>query len=249
MTQESSSNIKGADYDVIDKKRKALMSKFRDQHNLDWEANLNWTRVWNKAVSPGHESPSGKPGETMLWKLTQLPACLEIGCGNQSEEGLMSTVALKFHTIDPDPTVDTTYNDFDDIPGNIKYTCVIAKEVFEHIPKDKIIDFTKDTYDVMQYNGFLVASIPNIYNPVGFLQNPDHVTNMDYAWFGSILESCGFDVVDVFLCQMSNIELSQKFNRLSGDENFNFIVNVMKQFYSLHPAKSLVVVAKKNLPS
>ena len=65
MSQESSSNIKGADYDAIDKKRKALMSKFREQHNLDWEANLNWTRVWNKAVSPGHEPPSGKPGETI----------------------------------------------------------------------------------------------------------------------------------------------------------------------------------------
>ena len=228
MSQESSSNIKGADYDVIDKKRKSLTSRFREQYNLDWEANLNWTRVWNKAVSPGHELPTGKPGETMHWMLTQLPTCLEIGCGNQPEEGL-----------------DTTYSDFDDIPGNIRYSCVIAKEVFEHVPKDKIIGFTKKTYDVMEYNGFLVASIPNIYNPVGFLQNPDHVTHMDYAWFGSILESCGFDVVDVFLCQMSNIELSQNFNRYIEDPNFCFVVNVMKEFYSLHPAKSVVIVAKK----
>ena len=250
MKKEQGLNNVSLSYSELSKAKDRIEKKFGSQVDLIYKNNLNWEEIIREVLFKGRECDLVEvEDEGVIFKVPRGQRALNLGSGSDPENVWFEKALDVYHTLEPDEKIESTFKNFDQVPAGMKYNMIIAREVVEHINREEIFDFLKSACHLIEAEGCLVLTFPNICNPGLYFDHIDHVTSSSYGWIAAMLEIIGMKVELVYLIAGGSDAFKDFSRIIENSEGLRTIAMFLKQFYSLHPAKSVVIVAKnENLP-
>lgn len=166
---------------------------------------------------------------------------LDFGSGNGNE--WLLKITKEYYTLDKDPNYETTFDHIDEIPDDLKFNAIISNQVFEHIEKDKLPNITKKLSSLLLPKGKIMITIPNVHNWYHYLCDFDHKSPLMYWDIGSLLESSGITVTNIYFYTKTDkfMEIQRDLHDELNRRLFQFVT---KNFY-LHPADFIAIVGEK----
>jgi hypothetical protein len=159
-----------------------------------------------------------------------------------TSEGYMRNGTLEYFTLDSDPSAQTDYSELGDIPEEIKFDAVIAMEVFEHIPREHLIETVAGISNVMEKNSTIIATMPNICNWFIFHKDYDHKNPLRYNHLGAIFSLFGIEVIDTYLFEYRYSRFVQNVDAFKNNEA---LFQTLLSSFGMHPANQIAIVGIK----
>lgn len=123
---------------------------------------------------------------------------LEIGAGQRKLKDQLTQLygEIQYKSFDIDQTNYHDYYDLEKIEGKFQLVCMF--EVIEHLSIENAYRTLSRCHKLLESNGLMLITTPNIYYPPAFLRDITHITPWAYdelAGFGKLI---GFEVIDIF---------------------------------------------------
>ena len=246
-TNGSMSYLEMRDYDI------RLEAKFGEQAEIRWAKMWEWHHLSKRNPLDPYEITGATGVASMEFQdtgpyvinMVKMNKCLDFGSSEvEGERKWISPYCHEYYTLDNDPDAKTDFSDLSAIPDDMKFDGVIAMEVFEHIHRDDIANVIAGISHVMEKNGIIVASMPNILNPVYFYKNYDHKNPMRFNHLGSMFSFFNIEVIETYLFEFRQSRwerLRKQYNTPGQQELFNFRYDV----FGMHPANHVAIVGMK----
>lgn len=80
------------------------------------------------------------------------------------------------------------------------FDIIVANDVFEHLPKNRLIEFSKLIHISLKNNGILLIKVPNMSNPFGLMNryiDITHEVGFTEHSLSTVLETGGFQKVEI----------------------------------------------------
>jgi 2-polyprenyl-3-methyl-5-hydroxy-6-metoxy-1,4-benzoquinol methylase len=160
---------------------------------------------------------------------------LDFGCG----KGLNSHLAKNYYTFDNDQSLSADFSSFDEIPEDLKFNAIVANQVFEHIDKRDIFECVKNLSSLLVKGGKILATIPNVCNWFNYVSDFDHRNPLTFYHLGAIFEVNEIKVIDSYRWTKDPISI------LNASETDQYLLNFMRKYFEIDPAKFICVVGEK----
>lgn len=161
---------------------------------------------------------------------------LDIGAYDRSLEGRLKrhfpNIVYKSMDIDREQFHD--FYSFEDVNG--KFDLIFLLEVIEHLPIDEGIKILKQIYYLLNSEGRLIISTPNIFNPGRFWRDTSHKQAYCYDELGGILLANGFEIKEIY--RTYNDAVHKYLFRV-------YIMSALHRYLGVDFAKSIVILAQK----
>jgi predicted SAM-dependent methyltransferase len=141
--------------------------------------------------------PMSGPFQSCL-KYCKKGKVLDVGAGvEKSAKKWLNLDGDRYFSLDSDPAGQFDYHDFDDIPGDARFSLVIMNQFLEHLTIDDAHAMLRRAFACLESGGALVASVPNAHHPVRYHADVTHVTNWPYNDLYGLFRHVGFEVVQL----------------------------------------------------
>ena len=237
-------------YSHLTKARNRIEKKFGSQNHLAYKMSIDWKEIANDVLYKDRETEEEEiEFDGKKYIVPKIERMINLGAGHDAENSWLASWfknAFKtYHSLEPDEKINSTFKSFEDVPPELKYDLVITEEVIEHIQREEVFDFLKNACNLVEDEGCLVLTFPNICNPALYFEHVDHVTSASYAWIAGMIEILGMKVEKAYLTAGGSGTFNEFNHVINQSEALMSIANFLSRYYSLHPAKSVVIVAKK----
>jgi SAM-dependent methyltransferase len=150
-----------------------------------------WPRIW--------DVPLARKRQPLL--LTQFRGCrrlLEVGADRRRwEPRLLSAMPdLEYLSMDINREHPHDWYDLADVQGS--FGGILMLEVIEHLPRDEGVAVLKRLLELLEPQGRLILSTPNIWYPPQYFRDATHVQPWAYDELGGVLEAVGFELEGVW---------------------------------------------------
>lgn len=131
---------------------------------------------------------------------------LDIGAGDRAMEDLLKKNSFRgiYKSLDIDNSVVHDFRNYSEITGSFDVVCML--EFIEHIELSEAIKYFELSKKVLNDNGYLYISTPNIFHPRYFWTDPTHIQHYPIKFLYGILKLLGFSNIELYRI----VELSQK---------------------------------------
>jgi len=123
---------------------------------------------------------------------------LDIGAGMKGVkaevEGL--GIRLTYKSMDVDRSNEHDYYDLSSI--NERFDAIVMFEVIEHMSLQDGLEMLKKLYALLDKQGVIVLSTPNIFNPSRYMRDATHQTFYAYDELCGLLNIAGFEIRNVY---------------------------------------------------
>ncbi len=233
-------------YSHLTEAKNRIEKKFGSQNYLAYKMAIDWQEIAEDVLYKDRETETKEVEfDGKKYTVPKIERMLNLGAGHNSEKTWFAEAVKTYHSLEPDEKIKSTFKSFEDVPPELKYDFVITQEVIEHIQREEVFDFLKNTCNLVEDNGCLVLTFPNICNPTLYFEHVDHVTSASYGWIAGMIEILGMKVEKAYLTSGGSDSFNEFNYVINQSEALMSIANFLSRFYSLHPAKSVVIVAKK----
>lgn len=233
-------------YSHLTEARNRIEKKFGSQNRLTYKMSIDWQEIADDVLYKDRETETEEVefgGKKYI--VPKIERMINLGAGSDAEKTWFMEAVKTYHSLEPDEKIKSTFKSFEDVPPESKYDFVITQEVIEHIQREEVFDFLKNACNLVEDNGCLVLTFPNICNPALYFEHVDHVTSASYGWIAGMIEILGMKVEKAYLTSGGSDSFNEFNYVINQSEALMSIANFLSRFYSLHPAKSVVIVAKK----
>ncbi len=204
---------------------------------IPWSRLYQYRREVNHIYSDPMKIKIAKRPQTLLKPfIVSRSTILEIGAGQRKLKDQLSSlcddIEYKSYDIDTDNFHD--YYDLDKIEGKFQIICMF--EVIEHLTIDMAFQILSRCYDLLDTNGIMLITTPNIYYPPAFLRDITHITPWAYdelAGFGKLI---GFEVSDIY--RLYHDALHRKIVR-------RYLLHPLHKLIGIDYAKQVAVLLRK----
>ena len=122
---------------------------------------------------------------------------LDIGAGNAHalKQVLGNTLDNgRYYSLDTDPLGQFDFASVQVIPGDLKFSLIVANQVFEHLSIDASLEVMAHAAAHLLPGGKLIATVPNIAHPTRFMSNITHITYWGHHSFYMLFKAAGLEV-------------------------------------------------------
>jgi hypothetical protein len=141
---------------------------------------------------------------------------------------------------DSDPSSGADYNSLDLI--NDKFDLIICEHILEHITVEKMYEVAKKFDELLNDNGKLLVTLPNVLNFGSYFSHYDHKNYSPPIDIAAIICCVGFDVVDMFKWSKEKHMVYQS----SMNETEKFLEYFLEKNYGLQTDKYITIILQKN---
>jgi predicted SAM-dependent methyltransferase len=168
---------------------------------------------------------------------------LNFGCGNvkAASHQEIKNVFRNVKSCDSDTTTGTDYNDIRLIDE--KFDLIIGEHVLEHIKVEDIINGLAQKFNnLLNENGKLILTIPNLHNFGAYFTDFDHKNSAPPIDLAAIICCANFDLIDMFKWSKDKHMISQ----LNMTDFEKTIEKFMEMNYGLETDRYITMVFNKN---
>ncbi len=160
---------------------------------------------------------------------------LDVGAGDRRLGEKVKDVCpgVVYKSMDMDRSLAHDYYSLDGIEE--RFDIIVLLEVVEHLEPEETVDMLKRLKELLNEEGRLIISTPNIFHPNRFWNTAAHKTFYSYEELGGLLLSQGFDVLEIY--RVFNASFLKYLLRLT-------IFNPLHRILNVDFAKSIVAVAR-----
>jgi hypothetical protein len=175
--------------------------------------------------------------EVVAEELGKNDLVLEIGASDRGffKKLKRSFPMITYKTMDIDTSLPHDYYTLDDITET--FDIIILAEVIEHLEFSEALLFLKRLNGLLNNNGKIIITTPNIHHPNRYWQDPDHKTPFSYEAIGGALLSTGYKIDRI--CRIYNDQFFRKLLRV-------YISSYLHRHLNIDFANSIVAVARKS---
>jgi len=161
---------------------------------------------------------------------------LDVGANTRSlgDKIVARVPTIIYKTMDIDRAMSHDYYSLQEIHES--FDIIILAEVIEHLDLKEGISMLHDLHALLNENGVLILTTPNIYHPNRFWHDSDHKTPYSYAEIGGALLSVGFSISKMY--RTYNDQFFRRLFRM-------YVACYLHKYLDVDFAKSIVVVASK----
>lgn len=141
---------------------------------------------------------------------------------------------------DSDPAFSADYLDLNLIDD--KFDLIVGEHVLEHIETKEVINIAKKFNSLLNDNGKLVLTIPNLNNFSSYFGDFDHKNSAPPVDLAAIVCCANFELIDFF--RWSKLKHMQA--QLGMNEAEKFIEHFMERHYGLQTDRYITMVHQKN---
>lgn len=157
---------------------------------------INWPIITSSG-DPKEEARNISAPQVQLY-FSQLPnhqaKILDVGAGEQNLKDAIKqrNIDAQYYSMDTSTNSGQLYNyqNIESISGT--YDLIVMQEVIEHLDLETGLQYLKKAYDMLNPNGFLVVTVPNMFRPVQFFTGFSHITHYPLPDLYGILRAIGF---------------------------------------------------------
>jgi len=123
---------------------------------------------------------------------------LDIGAGDRALENLLRQKGFQgtYKSLDIDQTIDRDFKDSSEIREKFDIICML--ELIEHLELDEGIKYFELAKKLLNNNGYLYISTPNIFHPTYFWKDPTHIQHYPIGFLYGILKLLGFHNIELY---------------------------------------------------
>lgn len=160
---------------------------------------------------------------------------LDVGAGTRRLKRCLDKIGYAgiYKSMDLDDFIPHDYRSFDEITD--KFDCVILLEVIEHNKPKDVLELFKNIYEVLNPDGKILISTPNVNHPTRFWRDCTHITPFRYDEVAGFLISCGYKNIKIF--RVRKLKISQKI--------LVFLYRPLLKLLDMDIAPGLVIIAEK----
>lgn len=161
---------------------------------------------------------------------------LDIGAYDRALEGRLKKIYpnILYKSMDIDRAQFHDFYSLDEVNG--KFDLVLLFEVIEHLTIDEGIKILGKIYHLLNPEGRLILSTPNIFNPGRFWRDVSHKQAYCYDELAGILLAQGFEVKGIY--RTYNDAFHKYLFRV-------YIMSPIHRYLGIDFAKSILILAKK----
>jgi len=161
---------------------------------------------------------------------------LDVGANTRSlgDQIVARVPTIIYKTMDIDRAMSHDYYNLDEIHES--FDIIILAEVIEHLDRKDGISMLHTLRELLNENGVIILTTPNIYHPNRFWHDSDHKTPYSYAEIGGALLSVGFAISKIY--RTYNDQFFRRFFRM-------YVACYLHKYLDVDFASSIVVVASK----
>ena len=161
---------------------------------------------------------------------------LDVGAGSRSASRDFDRIGMQviYKSMDVDKGVQHDYYDLEQVDQ--KFDALLLSEVIEHLTLPEGFELLTRCNGILEKQGIIFVSTPNIYHPNKFLSTADHKTPYAFDELAGLLALAGFEVKGLY--------------RVYNDALHRYIMKVylfefLFRFLSMDYAPSIIIVAEK----
>jgi len=160
---------------------------------------------------------------------------LDLGAG--STKPLRGIVRGVYKSLDNDQSVFHDYSHIDQIQES--FDAIISNQFFEHLTFEEGISYFEKISKILDPDGILAITIPNIEHPTSWYNNWDHKAYWGYWDIGAMMELNNIEVIDAARYR----KRPQEIYALTQEERK--IVDLIAKIYSMDYCRFVLVVGRK----
>lgn len=177
---------------------------------------INWTNIFMGRKEATRNLPNILKIPTVRGRMDILErlvkdgdTVLDVGAHDRTTGDLIKRAGIKakYFSFDVDRTHKHDYYSLDDIDR--RFDVVMAFELVEHISPAEIVEFFTKAASVLNENGLIVISTPNVCHPVYLWRDCTHITPVRHDELYGLLHSTGFCGIEIF--RSGKFKWKQKF--------------------------------------
>ena len=168
---------------------------------------------------------------------------LNFGCGNIKAANYqeIKSIFRDVKSCDNDPTAGADYNSINSIDE--KFDLIIGEHVLEHIKVEDVINGLVQKFNsLLNENGKLVLTIPNLYNFGAYFNHFDHKNSAPPIDLAAIICCANFDLIDMFKWSKDKHMINQA-NMSKIDQ---YLEAFLESNYGLQMDRYITLVFAKN---
>ena len=161
---------------------------------------------------------------------------LDVGAYNRKlgEQLLKINSKIIYKSMDIDKSLPHDYYNLDDI--NEKFDIIVMSEVIEHLNFEEALNTLQKLRDLLNENGKIIISTPNIHHPNSFFWDVTHKVPYRYDELGAVLLYVGFKIDKIY--RIYNDQFLRRLFRMC-------IASHLHRYLDVDFAPRIVVVGKK----
>ncbi|MDP2923556.1 MAG: methyltransferase domain-containing protein [Candidatus Omnitrophota bacterium] len=123
---------------------------------------------------------------------------LDIGAGDRALENLLRGSGFKgiYKSLDVDKSVGHDFKDISEVKEKFDFICLL--ELIEHLELAEGIKYFELCKELLDDNGCLYISTPNIFHPTYFWSDPTHIQHYPIKFLYGILKLLGFCNIELY---------------------------------------------------
>lgn len=106
--------------------------------------------------------------------------------------------SLTYTSLDTDPTYVCDYTRLEDIPQGRHFRLIIANQVLEHLALEDGLIVMAKLSSLLEENGALLVTVPNVAHSNRFRGDPDHKTYLSYPTLYYLASHANLDVKSMY---------------------------------------------------
>ncbi|MFQ5441392.1 MAG: class I SAM-dependent methyltransferase [Thermodesulfobacteriota bacterium] len=168
-------------------------------------AEINWTEIFRGRKEATGRLPDILKLPTVTGRMDILKrllkegdAILDVGAHDRTTGELIERAGIKadYFSFDVDRTLKHDYYNFDEIDRT--FDVVTAFELVEHLTPKEIVEFLRTSATILNENGLIVISTPNVCHPVYLWRDCTHITPVRHDELYGLLHSTGYSDIEIF---------------------------------------------------
>jgi len=206
---------------------------------MDWDKKYKYTKEIRKKYRRIYDVPKKKSTSSILKfaiKDQNIKKILEIGAGSNTRKKEFSSLLPNavYKTMDIDTSTKQDFYNINEITE--KFDLVIGLELIEHIEKNNFEKFCGQISNLVDKNGSLILSTPNIFHPNRYFKDYTHNIALCYDELASVFMTFGFKSCFPFRCYRDSF-----LRRIAREYLFSWLYRLLEIDY----AKQIMVVFRK----
>ncbi|MBU1674095.1 class I SAM-dependent methyltransferase [Patescibacteria group bacterium] len=182
--------------------------------------------------------------DMLLKEISKGSAVLDVGAGQKWIGDFLkkSNLGCRYFSMDPDNNNDHDFNSLEEI--NQKFDAITLFDVAEHLNTDQLTSYLEKIHDLLNENGKLIISIPNIfYVGNSYFTTCNHIGFYSYMDLHCFIRSAGFKKTNIFRLTNKIWQLNIKLPIYLIRHIIRLIV--IKSFPYADYATDIIIIGKK----
>jgi hypothetical protein len=168
-------------------------------------------------------------------------ALIDVGasCGGHLKEYLRANKPnIKYYSFDVDRRTKQDFYIWDEVTQ--LFDIAVCSEVLEHLDLPEGLMMCEQILKHLKPNGKCIVTVPNIFHPTRFNQDPSHITPWCYDQLAGVMLSLGFDIYAIYRYGSFSPTSKRIKTRLA-----EFVASKLRPYLGIDSANSICIIAHR----